>query len=98
MSFGGFLGMGESYHPLPWRVLTYDTRRGGFVVDLDSSQLKKAPTYTASNIAELVRPDLWQPYRPVLWDDALLGHDLIAGQDSGRPGAVSSVALAVLPS
>ena len=19
MSFGGFLGMGESYHPLPWR-------------------------------------------------------------------------------
>jgi PRC-barrel domain len=25
MSFGGFLGMGESYHPLPWRVLTYDT-------------------------------------------------------------------------
>jgi hypothetical protein len=49
ISFGGFLGMGESYHPLPWRVLTYDTRRGGFVVDLDSSRLKKAPTYTASN-------------------------------------------------
>jgi sporulation protein YlmC with PRC-barrel domain len=22
MSFGGFLGIGESYHPLPWRVLT----------------------------------------------------------------------------
>ena len=26
MSFGGFLGMGESYHPLPWKTLTYDTR------------------------------------------------------------------------
>jgi hypothetical protein len=26
--------MGESYHPLPWRVLTYDTRQGGYVVDL----------------------------------------------------------------
>ena len=26
MSFGGFLGMGESYHPLPWKSLTYDTR------------------------------------------------------------------------
>ena len=25
MSFGGFLGMGDSYHPLPWSVLTYDT-------------------------------------------------------------------------
>jgi hypothetical protein len=23
MSFGGFLGMGESYHPLPWRALTH---------------------------------------------------------------------------
>ena len=25
MSFGGFLGMGESYHPLPWKALTYDS-------------------------------------------------------------------------
>ena len=40
MSFGGFLGMGESYHPLPWRVLTYDTGRGGYVVDLDRSRLE----------------------------------------------------------
>ena len=29
MSFGGFLGMGEDYHPLPWSMLTYDTRQGG---------------------------------------------------------------------
>jgi uncharacterized membrane protein len=27
MSFGGFLAMGDSYHPLPWHVLTY--RRPG---------------------------------------------------------------------
>jgi hypothetical protein len=50
MSFGGFLGMGESYHPLPWRVLTYDTSQGGFVIDLDKSRLAKAPSYTASNV------------------------------------------------
>jgi hypothetical protein len=48
MSFGGFLGMGQSYHPLPWKVLTYDTGKGGYVVDLDQSQLKNAPSYTAS--------------------------------------------------
>ena len=48
MSFGGFLGMGESYHPLPWRVLTYDTGRGGYVVDLDRSRLEAAPSYTSS--------------------------------------------------
>lgn len=48
MSFGGFLGMGESYHPLPWRVLTYDTGMGGYVVDIDRSRLDLAPRYTSS--------------------------------------------------
>ena len=43
MSFGGFLGMGERYHPLPWKKLTYDTRLGGFMVDIDRSQLESAP-------------------------------------------------------
>ena len=47
MSFGGFLGMGESYHPLPWQVLTYDPRQGGYVVDLDKSKLEGAPSYRA---------------------------------------------------
>src|SRR5579872_7427257 len=46
MSFGGFLGLGESYHPLPWRVLTYDPRQGGFVIDLDRDRLEKAPSFT----------------------------------------------------
>ena len=48
MSFGGFLGMGESYHPLPWRALTYDTRQDGYVVDIDRKRLEAAPNYTAS--------------------------------------------------
>ncbi len=26
MSFGGFLSIGDSYHPLPWQSLTYDER------------------------------------------------------------------------
>ena len=30
MSFGGLLGVGESYHPLPWNALTYDTNQGGY--------------------------------------------------------------------
>jgi sporulation protein YlmC with PRC-barrel domain len=45
MSFGGFLGMGESYHPLPWSVLDYDESQGGYVVDIDKDRLKAAPTY-----------------------------------------------------
>lgn len=48
MSFGGFLGIGESYHPLPWRALDYDTRQQGYVVDLDRAKLEGAPRYGAS--------------------------------------------------
>ena len=46
MSFGGFLGIGESYHPLPWRVLNYDTGMGGYVVDLDKDRLRGAPSFS----------------------------------------------------
>ncbi len=45
MSFGGFLGVGERYHPLPWGVLRYDTKQGGYVVHLTREQLEAAPTY-----------------------------------------------------
>src|SRR5580700_11826694 len=49
MSFGGFLGIGESYHPMPWRTLTYDTRKGGYVVDIDRQRLEGAPSYAATD-------------------------------------------------
>ena len=45
MSFGGFLGMGEKHHPLPWATLKYDTQKGGYVVNLDKKQLEGAPNY-----------------------------------------------------
>jgi hypothetical protein len=47
-SFGGFLGMGERYHPLPWQSLNYDPSYGGYVVDLDRDRLEKAPSYSAA--------------------------------------------------
>src|SRR4051794_15123840 len=52
MSFGGFLGIGESYHPLPWDVLTYDTQKGGYVVNLSREQLEGAPRYAASEMPD----------------------------------------------
>ena len=45
MSFGGFLGMGEKHHPLPWATLKYDAQKGGYVVNLDKKQLEGAPSY-----------------------------------------------------
>ena len=56
MSFGGFLGIGEEYHPLPWEVLKYDERQGGYVVGLTIDQLRGAPHFGASNRPDWVDP------------------------------------------
>jgi sporulation protein YlmC with PRC-barrel domain len=45
MSFGGFLGIGEKYHPLPWKVLRYDEKLGGYEVGLDMGKIKEGPSY-----------------------------------------------------
>jgi hypothetical protein len=45
MSFGGFLGMAEKHHPLPWATLKYDTAKGGYLVNLDKKTLTEAPSY-----------------------------------------------------
>jgi PRC-barrel domain len=45
VSFGGFLGMGEDYYPLPWANLKYDTSLGGYRVGITEDQLKGAPKF-----------------------------------------------------
>ncbi len=57
LSFGGFLGMGSNYHPLPWNELTYHTSLGGYVVNRTKEQLEGAPNYSASELQS--------------WDDAI---------------------------
>ena len=48
LSFGGFLGIGEDYYPVPWPTLNYDTNLGGYRVNLTKDQLEKAPKYSES--------------------------------------------------
>src|SRR5437763_16562835 len=43
MSFGGFLGVGERYHPLPWNTLKYDTPRAGTWSGSLASNLRVLP-------------------------------------------------------
>src|SRR6476659_478240 len=45
MSFGGFLGIGNDYYPIPWSMLTYNERLGGYEVNLSDTQLKGAPKF-----------------------------------------------------
>ena len=46
MSFGGFMGIGEDYYPLPWSLLTYSERLDGYEVNVSEQQLKGAPKYS----------------------------------------------------
>ena len=48
VSFGGFLGIGEDYYPVPWSILSYDTRLGGYRTNLTVEQLDRAPKYNQS--------------------------------------------------
>jgi hypothetical protein len=45
LGFGGFLGLGNDYYPLPWQSLKYDTRLGGYVTGVTETQLRGAPKY-----------------------------------------------------
>jgi len=54
VGFGGFLGMGEKYHPVPWSELDYDPQRQAYVVDFTKEQLQSAP---ADSIESLTGAD-----------------------------------------
>lgn len=62
MSLGGFLGLGESYHPIPWPLLQYDGGRDGFVVDTDDAVLKGGPTFKGG-----AEPDFDGSYFERVW-------------------------------
>lgn len=70
MSFGGFLGIGDKLHPLPWQVLRYDTGKDGYVVPLDKAALSNAPSYSSEELQGFggadasYRQGLFQYYAP----------------------------------
>src|ERR1700745_1829722 len=54
VGFGGFLGVAEKYHPLPWSALEFDQDENAYVVNFTKEQLQAAP---AASLAELTRGD-----------------------------------------
>src|SRR3954469_19223639 len=54
VGFGGFLGMAEKYHPIPWSALDYQEGENGNVVTYTKAQLEAAP---AGSIDDLTRDD-----------------------------------------
>ncbi len=49
LSFGGFLGIGDDYYPLPWQSLEYDTTLGGYRTNVTEQQLRGAPKFGNDN-------------------------------------------------
>ena len=49
LSFGGILGIGSDYYPIPWASLKYDTSLGGYRLDITEEQLTGAPKYAGDS-------------------------------------------------
>ena len=45
LSFGGFLGLGQSYHPVPFAALSYDDERNAYLITLAKNLLQGGPSY-----------------------------------------------------
>jgi hypothetical protein len=56
LSFGGFLGIGNDYYPLPWHHLRYDKYLGGYRIDVTEDELKAAPKYEAESSWDWAEP------------------------------------------
>jgi sporulation protein YlmC with PRC-barrel domain len=72
VGFGGFLGIGEKYHAVPWSTLDYEPSRGGYVVPFTKEQLEAAPVHSidelTSSDGEKVRDASYSYYRvPPYW-------------------------------
>jgi sporulation protein YlmC with PRC-barrel domain len=57
LAAGGFLGMGERLHPVPWSILKYDTRLNGYVVPLNKDRLREAPSFEREELADAGEDD-----------------------------------------
>ena len=45
VAMGGVLGLGSSYHPVPWRLLGFDPVREGYVLTIDRAVLSSGPSF-----------------------------------------------------
>jgi sporulation protein YlmC with PRC-barrel domain len=43
LSFGGVLGLGAKFHPVPWKLLKFDEDKRAYVIPMTKADLQKAP-------------------------------------------------------
>lgn len=52
LGFGGVMGIGEKYYPVPWSLLDYNEDKGGYIVPLDKERIKNAPAYDLNDLTK----------------------------------------------
>jgi len=52
LGFGGVLGVGQKYYPVPWSALDYNCDKGGYVVPLSEDAPENAPAYDLEDITK----------------------------------------------
>lgn len=50
LAVGGFLGLGEKYHRLPWDRLNYDAEKGGYNIDMTGDQVRAETAYDRADL------------------------------------------------
>ena len=58
MTFGGTMGLGSSYFPLPWPLLDYDVDKDGYALDITKAEMAQAPRFEAND-----QPEFTPEYR-----------------------------------
>jgi sporulation protein YlmC with PRC-barrel domain len=62
LASGGFLGVGDTLHAIPWNALTLDTDDKCFVLDASAEQIRNAPSFDKDN---------WPSMADVEWSTSL---------------------------
>jgi hypothetical protein len=57
MSFGGFLGVGEDFYPVPWDRLKYNETLDAYELDISDDQLSGAPKFTDEAVYDFSRAE-----------------------------------------
>lgn len=60
IGFGGFLGVNEKFHPVPWSALDYNENEDSYVVPFSKEQLQAAPS---DSLEQLTKGDGAAGYR-----------------------------------
>jgi sporulation protein YlmC with PRC-barrel domain len=77
VSAGGFLGMGNTLHAIPWSALSLDMEGHRFVLDIDVDRFKDAPGFDKEN---------WPHRADVSWSNQVHAFYGMQGERAGKDG------------